>query len=302
MGVDVLDPVVREWPEWTYGDYVAGPAAANRTGCAAVAAAAASNQRSATGTTVFVISVQKSFGWAGLTAAIARLGRVESVSIVDRDLGRGHSTPIESDAPWPNLKALDVDAVEAIGVPTRFTGTLGETLREVDIETMHRSVARAAGVAGAPLPVQLTHGWTPTPPVMQTDSLSRYADLLSKLTEIYAVSGHEQPMRMAVQQALPLWARDSAVADSAGNLVLAMGPDRDTTVVIAHLDEIGFLVKHIDERGFIQLQTVGGFDPRVLPAQRVLVHGYAGYDGVVPAATDAVERALCSLRSALHVG
>lgn len=33
-----------------------------------------------------------------------------------------------------------------------------------------------------------------------------------------------------------------------------------------------------------------------------LVHGYAGYDGVVPAATDAVERALCSLRSALHVG
>lgn len=272
MGVDVLDPVVREWPEWTYGDYVAGPAAANRTGCAAVAAAAASNQRSATGTTVFVISVQKSFGWAGLTAAIARLGRVESVSIVDRDLGRGHSTPIESDAPWPSVKALDVGAVEAIGVPTRFTGTLGETLREVDIETMHRSVARAAGVAGAPLPVQLTHGWTPTPPVMQTDSLSRYADLLSKLTEIYAVSGHEQPMRMAVQQALPLWARDSAVADSAGNLVLAMGPDRDTTVVIAHLDEIGFLVTRIGKDGTIFLRTRGSFFPFLWEGQPALLH------------------------------
>ena len=35
MGIDVLNPVVRDWPEWVFSDYVAGPAAVNRAGCAA---------------------------------------------------------------------------------------------------------------------------------------------------------------------------------------------------------------------------------------------------------------------------
>ena len=67
MGVQVLDPVVRDWPEWTYGDFVAGPGAANRAGCEAVAAAAASSKKPATGQTIFIISTEKSFEWAGLT-------------------------------------------------------------------------------------------------------------------------------------------------------------------------------------------------------------------------------------------
>ncbi len=41
MGIDRLDPVVRDWPEWSFSDFVAGPAASNRAGCAAVVAAAA---------------------------------------------------------------------------------------------------------------------------------------------------------------------------------------------------------------------------------------------------------------------
>ena len=35
MGIEVLDPVVREWPEWAFSDYAAGPAAGNRAGCGA---------------------------------------------------------------------------------------------------------------------------------------------------------------------------------------------------------------------------------------------------------------------------
>jgi endoglucanase len=42
------------------------------------------------------------------------------------------------------------------------------------------------------------------------------------------------------------------------------------------MDEIGFLVKHIDEKGFIRIQPVGGFDPRVLTAQRVFIHRRTG--------------------------
>jgi endoglucanase len=47
-------------------------------------------------------------------------------------------------------------------------------------------------------------------------------------------------------------------------------------MIAAHVDEIGFLVSHIDDQGFLRLQPVGGFDPRVLPAQRALVHGFSG--------------------------
>jgi endoglucanase len=43
-------------------------------------------------------------------------------------------------------------------------------------------------------------------------------------------------------------------------------------MVSAHMDEIGFLVRHIDDNGFIRLQNVGGFDARQLPSQRVVVH------------------------------
>jgi endoglucanase len=47
-------------------------------------------------------------------------------------------------------------------------------------------------------------------------------------------------------------------------------------MLAAHMDEIGFMVRFIDERGFLRVQPLGGFDPRVLVAQRVLVHTAGG--------------------------
>ena len=102
-------------------------------------------------------------------------------------------------APWPAMPALDVGAIMAIGVESRFSGTLAETVRERDLEALLGAVGGAGGsTQSPPQPVALAHGWTAAPPVIVRDSLSRYADLLSKLTDIYAVSGHEQPMRDAV--------------------------------------------------------------------------------------------------------
>jgi putative aminopeptidase FrvX len=265
---------VRDWPEWLYADYVAGPAAVNRAGCAAIAAVAGSPlaARSASGETVYIISTQKSFGWAGLTSAIARIGRIDSLYIVDEGLAGSQSTPHTSRAPWPSIGTLDVGTVMAIGAPSRFTGTLAESMHERDIETLHRTVARAAGVDYAPSPILLAHGWTAAPPLVTRDSLSRFADMLGKLSDVYAMSGHEQPMRAAVQQALPEWARDSAVVDSAGNLVLAMGPNRDTTVVMAHLDEIGFAVTSIAHDGTVSLKARGSFFPFLWEGQTALLH------------------------------
>jgi putative aminopeptidase FrvX len=275
MGIDRLDPVVRDWPEWSFSDFVAGPAASNRAGCAAVVAAATQGGEPSSGETVFIVSAQKSFSWAGLTAAIRRLGRVDSLFVVDGELGRMQSTPRELRAPWPPLAGLNVGATLSIGVLARFGGTLTETLQEADIASLFRAVARAGGEAvgtDAPRPIAVRHGWAPAPPLMVQDSLSRYAEVLGKLSDVYAPSGFEQPMRDAIQSMLPAWARGLARVDSAGNLVLALGPDRDTTVIVAHMDEISFVVTAIDRNGMLSLKPRGTFFPFLWEGQPALLH------------------------------
>jgi endoglucanase len=49
----------------------------------------------------------------------------------------------------------------------------------------------------------------------------------------------------------------------------------------AHMDEISFMVTHIDEQGFLRFTTLGGFDPKTITAQRVIVHGREDLLGVV---------------------
>ena len=102
--------------------------------------------------------------------------------------------------------------------------------------------------------------------------LGRYADVLGKLTDIYAMSGHEQPMREAILSLVPAWARTSIVTDSAGNLVLAMGPNRDTSVIVAHMDEIGFEVTGIAKDGTLTLRPHGSFFPYLWEGQPALLH------------------------------
>ncbi len=100
--------------------------------------------------------------------------------------------------------------------------------------------------------------------------------LLKKLAEMPGIAGREERVRALVLEELrPLV--DEVNVDRLGNIVAWKRGKNDRRVMLAaHMDEIGFLVKHIDDKGFIRLQPVGGFDARVLFAQRVLVHGYAG--------------------------
>ncbi len=52
-------------------------------------------------------------------------------------------------------------------------------------------------------------------------------------------------------------------------------------LVAAHMDEIGFIVTHLEENGFLRFHTLGGFDPKTLTAQRVIVHGKKALPGVM---------------------
>lgn len=100
--------------------------------------------------------------------------------------------------------------------------------------------------------------------------------LLKRLCESAGIAGREDAIRDIVLEEMRSLV-DEVSVDALGNVVgVRKGTGGPRVMILAHMDEIGFLVKHIDDKGFIRVQPVGGFDPRVLPAQRVLVHGYGG--------------------------
>lgn len=102
-------------------------------------------------------------------------------------------------------------------------------------------------------------------------------DLLKRLCETPGISGSETLVRkLAAAELSPFM--DSLSVDVMGNLVgVKQGAQGAPRVMIAcHLDEIGFRVRFIDDSGFVRVAPVGGWDPRTMVAQRVLVHGFSG--------------------------
>ena len=111
-------------------------------------------------------------------------------------------------------------------------------------------------------------------------------DLLKRLCEAPGVASREDQVRAVTVDALRPLVDDLRV-DALGNVMGIRKGDGPTVMIAGHMDEIGFLVSHIDDRGFLRIQPVGGFDARTLVAQRVQVHAQGGtaYPGVIqPAA------------------
>ena len=96
-------------------------------------------------------------------------------------------------------------------------------------------------------------------------------DLLAELTEEPGVPGYEDPIRSIVERELD-GTTDEIHTDAMGNVVGTVGDGDRSVVVAAHMDEIGFMVRHVTDDGFLRLDALGGWDPRVLRAQRVRVH------------------------------
>ncbi|MCB9195867.1 MAG: M42 family metallopeptidase [Flavobacteriales bacterium] len=106
--------------------------------------------------------------------------------------------------------------------------------------------------------------------------------LLKDVCEIAGAPGFEQRIRsLVIDQVKPLV--DEVSTDNMGNVTaLIKGMDSSKKVMItAHMDEIGFIVTHIDDNGFVRFHTLGGFDPKTLTAQRVIIHGKKDLIGVM---------------------
>jgi endoglucanase len=106
-------------------------------------------------------------------------------------------------------------------------------------------------------------------------------DLLKSICEAPGVSGFEQRIRTLVLERIKGLV-DEVEIDNMGNLIaIRRGKSDQRVMVAAHMDEIGFIVNHIDEDGFIRFLPLGGFDPKTLTAQRVIVHGERDLMGVM---------------------
>ncbi|SEV94727.1 endoglucanase [Cognatiyoonia koreensis] len=98
-------------------------------------------------------------------------------------------------------------------------------------------------------------------------------DLLKRLCETPGVPGNEHRVRDLIMSEID-GLFDEVSVDPMGSLHGVRKASKDgapKVMLLCHMDEIGFLVSHIDKKGFIYVQPVGGFDPRNLFSRRVLV-------------------------------
>ena len=111
--------------------------------------------------------------------------------------------------------------------------------------------------------------------------MSINTELLGKICKTPGASGFEQRVRELVIDELKGLV-DEVQVDNLGNVyAIKRGKESKKVMIGAHMDEIGFIVTHIDDKGFIRFHTLGGFDPKTLTAQRVIIHGKEDVIGVM---------------------
>lgn len=103
---------------------------------------------------------------------------------------------------------------------------------------------------------------------MQKDSKKFLYDLIMTPSP----SGFEQRIQRVVKKRMTEYADEISV-DVHGNLIAAFNPKGKIRVMLAgHCDQIGMMVTHIEEQGFIYCNQIGGIDPTVLPGSEVVIH------------------------------
>ena len=98
-------------------------------------------------------------------------------------------------------------------------------------------------------------------------------DILKQLSEMPGAPGREELVRDFIIEQVKDHV-DEMKVDAMGNLLCRKkksGDDVQRVMIACHMDEIGFIVRHIDDNGFVRIQHLGGFDTRNLFARRVRI-------------------------------
>ena len=109
-------------------------------------------------------------------------------------------------------------------------------------------------------------------------------EFLRVLSNSSGASGHESKLNDIILSAFKMYA-DNISIDNLGNIIiLKKGKynNSNTKIMIAaHMDEIGLMVKHIEDNGFLRFTNIGGIDPRTILGQEIIVHGKKDLFGVI---------------------
>lgn len=101
-------------------------------------------------------------------------------------------------------------------------------------------------------------------------------DFLKSLVEAPSPSGFEQPAQSVVRAEMSRFA-DDVRTDVMGNVIGTINAGGSPRVMLAgHCDEIGFMVRHISDEGYIYVSPIGGVDRQVAIGQRVVIHNKRG--------------------------
>lgn len=108
--------------------------------------------------------------------------------------------------------------------------------------------------------------------------------LLEMLSNANGTSGYEHTLQDIIVSTFDKYC-DEIKTDRMGNIIaLKKGKDSSNNIKImiaAHMDEIGLMVKDIEDNGFLRFTSIGGIDPRTILGQEVMVHGKEKLFGVV---------------------
>lgn len=104
---------------------------------------------------------------------------------------------------------------------------------------------------------------------MREESMQFFRSLL----EAPSPSGYEQPAQRVFREYVAPYAQ--VTTDMLGNVVgfiPGLGDNKPKIMLVGHSDEIGFLVRYIDDNGFIYFGAIGGVDPQISQGRLVRIH------------------------------
>ncbi len=99
---------------------------------------------------------------------------------------------------------------------------------------------------------------------------NRIRKALSDLMLLPGLSGFEDRVRLCVKEKLEMMGVETT-SDRLGNLVAHFTGDGPSVMIFAHMDQLGFIVRKVEDDGFLLIERLGGVPERALPSQSVLV-------------------------------
>ncbi|MFP3945490.1 MAG: M42 family metallopeptidase [Archaeoglobaceae archaeon] len=99
--------------------------------------------------------------------------------------------------------------------------------------------------------------------------------LITKLSNAHGISGYEDEIREIIREELEDHVDDIKV-DNMGNIICTKNGSKPEIMLASHMDEIGFMVKYIDDKGFLRFAAIGGWFDQLALGQRVVLHGDKG--------------------------